>query len=201
MSRSRNDKLRASLAFEAARILADRGDDDYEKARRKAAERLNCHNRKQLPDNAEIAHALDEYRSLYGGNQHRSTLDELRRTALEAMQALRRFNPRLVGPVADGTASAFTPIRLHLFADPPEQLNIELMEMGIHWTEEERQLLFSDGSRRHQPALCFFAGEHAVELICLGEGDAHSPPVSQLTNRPERGLNQQQLQQAIASPL
>ncbi len=200
MSRTRGDKLRASLAFEAARILAERGDEDFEKARRKAAERLNCRDRKQLPDNSEIASALDDYLALYGGERRRRSLRQQRLAALGAMKALGKFNPRLVGPVADGTANDHSPIRLYLFADTPEQLSLELLEMGIPWDEEEHTLLFPNGSRRNHPALCFLAGEHAVELFCLPQAEAHCPPISPVNNRPERGLTRRQLEEMLDQP-
>ena len=48
-----------------------------------------------------------------------------RRAALRAMHWLSQFEPRLVGPVLSGTATAHADIQLHLFADRPEYVTLQ----------------------------------------------------------------------------
>ena len=49
----------------------------------------------------------------------------------EAMRLLADFEPRLVGPVLTGTATAHNDIKLHLFADTPETVAVRLLDRGI----------------------------------------------------------------------
>jgi hypothetical protein len=95
-----------ALAQEAARIMSEQGIDDYGLAKRKAAERFGATDIAVLPKNTEIEAALAAHHRLFEAHTHSSTLSALRRTALQAMRLLQRFDPRLVGPVLSGTASA-----------------------------------------------------------------------------------------------
>src|SRR6516162_4394192 len=94
----RSENLRRALAQEAARIMAEHGIRDFLVAKRKAAERFGVVDGAVLPKNTEIETALAEYQRLFGGASHLRTLHGQRRAALLAMQRLRAFEPRLVGP-------------------------------------------------------------------------------------------------------
>jgi len=176
---------RRRIAYEAARILAEQGDRDFERARRKAAERVGCRDRRLLPDNADILAELQSQQRLFEGPSHDDELLRLRRRALEAMQAFVRFEPRLVGPVLDGSADRNSPIQLHLFAETPEQLAHALLEKHIPWHQGERQLRYGDGSVRPHPLFTFEAGGHPVELLCLPLEGRREAPLSAVDNRPE----------------
>src|ERR1044071_6992205 len=127
----RGEQLRRALAQEAARIMSEQGIDDYWLAKRKAAERLGATDIAVLPKNTEIEAALAEHQRLFQSDTHSSALSALRRTALEAMRLLRKFEPRLVGPVLSGTASAHSEVNLHLFADGAETVALHLMDSGV----------------------------------------------------------------------
>ena len=135
-----SDNLRRALAQEAARIMAEHGIQDFRTAKRKAAERLGVTDAGAvLPRNTEIEAALAEYQRLFGGESHVDTLHAQRRAALHAMRYLREFEPRLVGPVLSGTATAHTDVQLHLFADRAETVTLKLMDRGIaHEVTEQR---------------------------------------------------------------
>src|SRR3954462_8325752 len=116
----RAEHLRLALAQEAARIMSEQGIDDYRLAKRKAAERLGATDIAVLPKNTEIEAALAAHHRLFEGHTHTSALTQLRQTALQAMLLLKKFQPRLVGPVLSGTASAHSEVNLDIFADSPE---------------------------------------------------------------------------------
>jgi len=196
-NRFKGEKIRQSVANEAARILAETGDNDYARARRKAAEHIRCKGRDELPDNAEIALALKDYLQLYAGDQRKGQLADLRRTAINAMETFKEFRPRLTGAVLDGTASNNSPIQLYLHADYPEQLSMVLMDKRIPWEEEDRNLRFSDGSERRYPLFRFYAGDHAVEMICLSNHGLRSPPLNFIDNRPDKGASLEQLRKLL----
>ena len=100
------ENLRRALAQEAARVMAEHGVRDFLFAKRKAAERFGVVDGSVLPRNTEIEEALAEYQRLFGGDDHVESLLAQRLAAVEAMRWLREFQPRLVGPVLHGTATA-----------------------------------------------------------------------------------------------
>src|SRR5210317_330328 len=149
MGRRRNsetERARQVLAQEAARIMVDHGIRDYRVAKQKAAERLGVGSRGSLPGNAEIEAAVAEHLQLFGGESHEERLRLMRVAALSAMQLLSPFTPRLVGPVLSGTADENSAVNLHVFADSPELVAMELADMGVNYKPYERRLK----SRRDQ---------------------------------------------------
>src|SRR5690554_6697019 len=125
---TRSDQLRGAVAQEAARLMAEHGIQDYLVAKRKAAERYGVVEGALLPRNTEIEAALMAYQRLFGGARHGSRLQEQRRVALEAMQLLEQFEPRLVGPVLAGTATGHADVQLHLFSDSAEVVYMHPMD-------------------------------------------------------------------------
>ncbi len=134
MSRRPNPRaelMRLAVAEEAARIMGEQGVDDFLQAKRKAAERLGVTDASILPRNTEIEAALFARRRLFAGERHAAEIASLRRSALEAMRLMADFEPRLVGPVLAGTASAHSEINLHLFSESPEAVSLQLEERGV----------------------------------------------------------------------
>jgi len=88
-----------------------------------------------LPKNVEIEAALREHQRLFGGDSHDHTLKEQRRIALDTMRMLNEFQPRLVGSVLTGTATAHSDINLHLFADASESVGmpVDIALVGSGW--------------------------------------------------------------------
>src|SRR3954467_15651337 len=99
---NRQTDMRARIAATAARIMAEDGVDDFALAKRKAARQLGAADTHALPRNDEIEDELRAYRQLYQAGEHPELVEELRRVALQAMQALERFHPYLTGPVLSG---------------------------------------------------------------------------------------------------
>ncbi len=135
-----NDRSRQVLAQEAARIIVDHGIRDYRVAKQKAAERLGVSGRGSLPGNAEIEAAVAEHLQLFGGDEHADYLRLMRVAALSAMELLADFTPRLVGPVLAGTADENSAVNLHVFADSPEAVAMELEGLGVSFKPYERRL-------------------------------------------------------------
>ncbi len=197
-SRSGNLHLRQRIAFEAARLMMDGSATDHSLALRKAASRLRAHNKRLWPSNTEVAEALHQELRLFRKEQPEH-LRLLRERALQAMRAFARFKPRLVGPVLDGTAGRAARISLHLFVDAPEEVVLALLEQGIPWEDRERVLRYVDGARVTRPMFTFVAGEIPIELIVLPPKDRQSPPLSPLTDRPDRGAGMAELQDLLTT--
>src|SRR4030088_392822 len=164
----RAEDLRRALAQEAARIMAEHGIEDFLQAKRKAADRLGVNDVAVLPKNIEIEAALREHQRLFGRDSHDHSLKEQRRIALDTMRLLKEFQPRLVGSVLTGTATNYSDINLHLFADRSESVALRLLEIGVpHEFYERREKMEAERSINY-PALRFEANGRTV-------GDAVSP--------------------------
>jgi hypothetical protein len=139
--------LRARIAAAAARIMAEDGVDDFALAKRKAARQLGAVDSHALPGNDEIEAELRAYRALYQADEHPHLIDELRRVAFEAMQALEQFNPYLTGPVLSGLAGPYAEIDLQLFPDSAKEVEIFLLDRGIAFTTSETRRYSGDKAR------------------------------------------------------
>ncbi len=195
--RAKNPDLRQRIAFEAARILVDQGSHDFTSARRKAAERLGCTDRRQLPDHTEIELALREYQRLFRNERQSAELLRLRRLAEEAMEAMAIFSPRLVGPVLEGTADAHSKVQLHLFADAPEQIALFLMDRHIPHQLDENTLRYRGGTVQNCPVYRFRAGETAMELTVFPSTGLRQSPLGPLDGQPQRRASLAQLRELL----
>jgi hypothetical protein len=182
----RNGNLRRALAQEAARIMAQHGIHDFLTAKRKAAERLGVADSSALPRNTEIEDALAEYQRLFDAGAHEQSLQEQRRAALHAMHGLLQFEPRLVGPVLTGTATAYADIQLHLFADCPENVTLQLMDRGIAHEVTERRVRLDAERIKAYPGLRFAVDNRRVEATVFPLDGIRQAPVSPVDGKPMR---------------
>jgi hypothetical protein len=197
--RNRSGAQRQRLAYEAARIMADQGVVDFDRARRKAAERAGVSNKRFWPNNEEIQEALLAHRRLFQGKRQVTELRHLRRQALAAMRNFSRFRPRLVGPVLTGAGDTNQGVRLYLFAENAEDVVLDLLNRGIPWQEKGEILRFGGGVRRAHPILAFVAGETPFELVVLPPGALRNPPLDPVSERPEKGVDAQVLTRLLDS--
>ena len=131
MSQRDHDHMRQRLAQKSAQILLDSGTRDFQAAKQKAAQQLGATDTKSLPSNSEIESALSEYQRLFHTETQPEHLEKLRKIAIEAMQYLEPFYPRLVGSVLSGTAGAHSVIRLHIFSDTVESVGFYFQDNKI----------------------------------------------------------------------
>lgn len=145
---TRQNGLRARIAADAARIMAEDGIDDFALAKRKAARRLGADgDRQALPTNDEVEAELHAYRELYQANEHPLRIAELRRIALDAMHALARFHPYLSGPVLKGIAGRYAEIDLQLFPESAKEVELLLLDRDIPYTASEVRRYSGDRAR------------------------------------------------------
>lgn len=194
----RAEQLRRALAQEAARIMSEQGIDDFGLAKRKAAERLGATDIAVLPKNTEIEAALEAHHRLFEAGTHSSALSALRATALQAMQLLRRFDPRLVGPVLSGTASAHSEITLHLFAEGSEPVALHLMERGVPHRIGERRLRYEPDRLVAYPVVQFVAGDKEIDAVVFPLNGIRQSPSSPVDGRPMRRADTAELESLLA---
>jgi hypothetical protein len=190
---ARGDMLRLALAREAARIMIEHGVDDHLFAKRKAAERLGVTDQAVLPKNIEIEAALAEHQRLFTPATHASELNGLRRAALRAMRLLVEFQPRIVGPVLSGTATAHSDIHLHLFADTPETVAISLIERGIRHRVAERRVKLQRDENVAFPSIRLEVDGHEVDATVFPRDGIRQPPMSPVDGRPMRRATAEEL--------
>jgi len=182
----RADLLRQAVAEEAARIMREQGVDDFLLAKRKAADRLGVTDASILPRNTEIEAALVAHQRLFAADRHEADLASMRRSALEAMRLMSDFQPRLVGPVLTGTASAHPEINLHLFTESPEAVSIRLEERGVPHEVLERRLRYERDRVVTYPALRFVAGRQTVDAVVFPLDGIRQAPSSPVDGKPMR---------------
>lgn len=188
----RSRQLRLQVAEEAARLLMEGGADSAEAARRKAAARIGVRDEAVLPGGDEIREALAARQRLFP-TATTPDLRRLREAALEAMAFLSAFDPRLTGPVLDGTAGLNTVVTLHLHADDPDALARLLQDQRIPARQRSRRLLLERGQGTEVPAWEFVADGIGFELLLL--------PVSALRQAPLDPLDDHAMERASANTL
>ncbi len=194
----RAEQLRRALAQEAARIMSEQGIDDFGLAKRKAAERLGATDIAVLPKNTEIEEALATHHRLFESHTHSSTISSLRETALRAMRLLERFQPRLVGPVLSGTASAHSEITLHLFAEGSEPVALHLMERGIPHRIGERRMRYEPDRLVSYPVEQFVAGDKEIDAVVFPINGIRQSPSSPVDGRPMRRADTAEIESLLA---
>ena len=175
--------VRERLAQEAARFMIEHGIVDYRLAKRKAAERLAVNGARMLPSNAQIEACMAERQRIFAPAAQSDRVDRLRRIAVEAMEMLSLFEPRLVGPVLSGTATITSPIELHLFVDAPESVAGFLARAGIEYEESQRRYRFG-GRIELVPGFGFVRAGERVLVIVFAEKGLREAPLSPVDQRP-----------------
>ncbi|MBD9369424.1 hypothetical protein [Xanthomonas sp. XNM01] len=197
-AQTRIRERRHQLANEAARLMAEGGIRDYHQAKLKAASRLGIHDDASLPRNREIEDALRERQRLFSGTGHAHGLRRRREAALRAMEFLRPFSPRLVGPVLDGTADTTSPVQLHLHSDDPDAVQRFLDEHGIPAEPHTRRVRLDRHRSDDVPVWVFSAEELGFDLLVLPYDALRQAPLSQIDEKPMARATVSQLSTLLA---
>ncbi len=177
MAKERSDKrdlMRAQLAHQAARLMAEDGITDYTFAKRKAARQLGAVDTQHLPSNHEVDEALHSYRALYQHDSHPGVLRQLREDALFIMRRLAEFHPYLTGSVLSGTAGAQSDINLMLFSDDAKAVLLFLLRHKIDFEDGEWRVQ-SHGREEAVPSYTLEGESGAlIHIVVLPENARHS---------------------------
>ncbi len=192
----RLEQQRIRIAQRAAMLIAEHGIRDYHLAKRKAAEQLGMDEGTGLPKNQEIEDALRSYQSLFD-NGSDDRLRRLRQTAITCMQMFAEFRPLLVGRVATGTATAHTPVTLHVFSDNPRLVATRLMDEFIEFDAAEKRLSVNTEIQKDFPCFLFDYNEIKVELLVLPYQLERQAPLSKHNARPMLRLSKSQLESLL----
>lgn len=137
-------KLRRQIAYQAARMMYQRQESEYFRAKQKAAKRLapGWVKPADLPSNAEIRDEIQALARMHEGDARQDHLQHMRIAALRIMRLLHRFHPRLIGSVWTGHVRQGSDIDLHLFADSVSSvtavLEAEMMRFDVERKEVKK---------------------------------------------------------------
>jgi len=195
---TRTRERRRHLAHEAARLMVEGGIRDFHQAKLKAAARLGIHDDASLPRNREIEEALREYQRIFLGDAQAAALRQRREGAARALEFLAAFEPRLVGPVLEGTADATSPVLLHAYADDPDAVARFLDGHGIPAESRTRRLRLDRERSADLPVWLFSAEDLAFDVTVLPLQALRQAPLSAVDERPMRRASLAQLRQLLA---
>lgn len=195
---TRTRERRHRLAHEAARLMAEGGIRDFHQAKLKAANRLGIHDDASLPRNREIEDALRQYQRLFLGDTQVLDLRTRREAALRALEFFAGFDPRLVGPVLEGTADAHAPVMLQLYTDDADAVPRFLDDAGIPHESRTRHLRLDRSREGDFPVWLFAAEDLSFDLTVLPLDTLRQAPLSGIDERPMPRASAAQLRLLLA---
>ncbi len=176
--------LREQLAQEAARLIVDHGMHDYGQAKRKAALRFGVRESSALPSNSEIESSVIERQRIFDPDLHQRRVIAMWRLAVEIMEFLFEFQPRLVGPVLAGTVTDNSPLELHVFTESPEAVLNELEAQGINSRDCQRRYRVNGQGISIIPGFRFSRESERVHVIVFSEKGVRQAPLSPVDRKP-----------------
>jgi hypothetical protein len=142
--------IKILLIKECAKLMYFEGISQYFDAKRIAAKRICNRKYQYFPSNAEISDALY---LLSLQDQHfdrENVLFKMRLKAIEFMQLLDSFLPRLIGSVSTGKIKRSSDIDLHVFCDDIELLSTFLEDEKITFEQQEVFIMKNNKPKRYQ---------------------------------------------------
>jgi len=178
---------RLNICEEAARIMVDHGISDYGFAKKKAVQRLGLSPRRTgLPSNRELAEAVGTRLRLFDGGglneRYRTRLER----AVEVMELLEEFRPRLVGPLLEGIATPHGAVELHLFCDVPELVMLRLQEMALPHQPFDKRVRFPSDHYEQVPGFAFAWDSSAFDVLVFKYDRIRQAPLCPVDGRPMR---------------
>ena len=134
MRNSRSSDLKKRVAQEAAILLYTSQEKEYKQAKKRAAQTLGA---RVLPSNLEVAEELDKIAEEREGRSRQERLLQMRREALQVMELLKKFHPKLIGSVWRGTARKNSDIDIVTFSSTPKAVLTQLQKSNFNIVKTE----------------------------------------------------------------
>lgn len=137
-----NEKLRRQIIFEAARMMYERRETEYYRAKMKAGRRI-CHGwvkPSDLPSNSEIREEIQRMAWMFEGAARFDKLREMRIEAYRIMEMLRHCKPKLIGSTLTGHVRQGSDIDIHVFAANTDAITNSLDEEGHEYDVEHKHV-------------------------------------------------------------
>jgi len=190
----KKESLRQKIAKEAAILLYTGQEKEYKQAKMRAAENLGV---KILPSNREVAEELDRLAQELEGEEREKRLIEMRKTALQTMKVLKKFNPRLIGSVWRGTANKNSDIDILILHDDPEQIIATLENAGFSIRRTERQTTEKRGERKHSFHIFLENLGYEIEIVVKPLEEAEIEEKCEIYGDKLTGLSIEELEKVL----
>ena len=135
-------KLRRGIIVEAARMMYERRESEYYRAKMKAARRL-CQGwvkPSELPSNAEIRDEVQRMAALFEGGSRFDRLREMRVEALRIMRLVSHCRPKIIGSTFTGHIRQGSDIDIHVFSSSLEAVTGCLDAEGMDYEVEHKRV-------------------------------------------------------------
>jgi len=140
-----SQSLRRRVAREAAFLIYTSQEKEYKQAKLRAAKILGA---RTLPSNREVAEELDAIAEEQEGPSRLERLLRMRNEALEIMQCLEQYNPKLIGSVWRGTVHRSSDIDIIVFSSNRREVMRKIQEKGFRISKTEEVLITKRGSKQ-----------------------------------------------------
>ena len=187
MEDTRLPNLRRRVAREAAILLYESQEKEYKQAKKRAAQTLRV---RILPSNTEVAEELDKIAEEKEGPSRHELLIRMRKEALQIMEALRQFHPKLVGSVWRGTAHKNSDVDILAFSSDTKLVLAALQKRVFRITSSEWRSVTKRGKKEasFHVHLVLSSGDEAEVVVRnpekisrLGECEIYGDAVTGLT--------------------
>lgn len=178
----------------AARLYVSEQIATLRQALDKAAQQLG--QRLRWPEHgAGLQQAVVDYQRLFCRQAWQDALRHKRQTALQAMQLLADYQPRLSGVLVSGAIHARSAIDCVVFSDPPEGPLLVLQDAGIPVRPWQSSLQFKGRINETFEGVRFMAGDDEIRLLILPERYLRQRPLDPLTGQDTEWIKLTRLRQ------
>jgi len=187
--------LRKRIAREAAVLLYTSQEKEYKQAKKRAAKTLGF---RLLPSNLEVAEELDKVAEEREGPSRKERLLQMRKEALQIMESLKDFNPRLVGTVWRGTAHQNSDIDILAFSQDPKAVLDQLQKSKYKITSSEWRSVTKQGTRESSFHIHFvLSSGFEVEVVVRDPEKMNRLERCEIYGDAVTGLSRHQLQKVL----
>jgi hypothetical protein len=137
---------------------------------------------RDLPSNGEIRDALLAMAALSEGPERDKVLFVMRVCALEVMQAMEDFEPRLIGSVSTGHVRRGSDVDVQLFTDDPDAPELRARELG--WPFETERVTIRKGGAIREYLHLHVRRSFDVEFTVYPRADLRERPRSSTDGKP-----------------
>lgn len=187
--------LKTLLVRECAKLMYHEGVTQYYTAKRIAAKRICKNGNQYFPSNADISEAVYQLSLQDHEFDQGDILFRMRMKALEMMQILKEFSPRLIGSVSTGKIKRCSDIDLHVFCDDIEILVIFLNEENISFEQQEVMIMKGNKPKLFQHV--YILNEFNIELSVYDNNELRVVSRSSTDGKPIVRLSQTKLEALI----
>ena len=194
-----NKRLKDMIAQEAAKMIAEKGIQQFGQAKFKAAKNLNAMNNGCLPSNSDIEKKLIEYYQLFRADVDFDHILYLRKIAFDVMHIFDNYLIYLVGPVANGSASFSSAINFHIASEDESEIIQTLIKNDLTHKPYDRKIKFNEKTIKQVNGIKTIYKKTDIELSIFNHKEIRHAPLSKIDNKPMKRIKIKLLQEMINS--